>query len=178
MIALGVDRAGTYYRVFKPDWSDPLDASFAKTFGGRWTPRGELGAVYLNATIEVSAANARLQHRRRAIGLFDLRPEKRPSLLDVRVPRHLVGDVVTSAGIAAAGLPSDYPIGVSHASCWAAARAAYADTRLAGIACRSAAECTATYCAGEELAWFDRAKPVARIQERTFARWYPGPYPH
>lgn len=174
---LAIARGGTYYRVFKPGWHDPLDTSFSRKRGGRWTPPGEFGALYLNATIQVAAANARSQHAGRAIGLFDLRPEKRPGLLDVEVPRRRVADVVTAAGVAAAGLPKDCPVGVTYGQCWPVARSTYGDPTKAGIASRSNAECTASHCAGEELAWFDRSVPVEEIQRRDFAQWYPGPHP-
>lgn len=174
---LAVSRGGTYFRLYKPGWSDPLDSSFARLHGGRWTPPGEFGALYLNATISVAAANARHQHARRAIQLFDLRPEKRPSLLDVVVPTSLVADVVSPEGIAGLALPSSYPLGVDYAQCWPVARAAYAEARLAGIACRSNAECTAAHCVGEELAWFDRSKLPRKRRRRDFAHWYPGPHP-
>lgn len=174
---IGIRRGGTYYRVFKPGWTNPLDPSFSKRQGGRWTPRGEFGALYLNATVRVAAANARFKHAGRAIGLFDLRPERRPWLMDVEVPSQNVADVVTPAGIAAAGLPKDYPIGVDHPTCWPIARAAYADKNKAGIASRSNAECTSGSCPGEELAWFDRSKPVTELVRRDFGAWYPGPTP-
>lgn len=172
-----VSRGGPYFRLYKPGWSDPLDSSFARLLGGRWTPPGEFGALYLNATISVAAANARHQHARRAIQLFDLRPEKRPSLLDVVVPTSRVTDVVSLEGIAGLGLPGSYPLGVGRAQCWPIARGAYADTTIAGIACRSNAECTPTHCVGEELAWFDRSPLPRERRRRDFAHWYPGPQP-
>ena len=170
-------RGGTYFRLFKPGWTDPLDALYSMRNGGRWTPKGEFGAVYLNATLAVAAANARMQHSGRAIGLFDLLPNKRPSLLDVEVPSAPVADIVSSGGIAAAGLPHDYPFGVGHAACWPVACAAYADAAIAGIACRSSAECTSTRFSGEELAWFDRSPRPAELRRRTFEEWYSEPHP-
>ena len=174
---IDIKRGGKYYRVFKPEWSDPLDPAFAKRHGGRWTPRGEFGAVYLNASIDVAAANARCSHARRAVGLFDLRPDRRPWLMEVDVPTRHVVDVVTPSGIAAAGLPKTYPLGASHSTCWPIARRAYADMDEAGIASLSNAECTPLHCVGEELAWFDRSQPVTEIAKRDFASWYPGPIP-
>ena len=54
-----VERAGERYRVCDPSWRDPLDTTYAKRFGGRWNVADSLGALYLNATIAVAAANAR-----------------------------------------------------------------------------------------------------------------------
>ena len=174
---LSIRRGGSYFRLFKPGWADPLDAAYSKARGGRWTPPGEFGAVYLNQSIEVAAANARAQHAGRAIGLFDLSPSRRPSLLNVDVVPSSVVDIVSPRGIDRAGFPVEYPFGVSHASCWPVARRAYGEVGIAGIACRSNAESTAEYAVGEELAWFDRAPMLAVGRRRTFAEWYPGPHP-
>ena len=65
-----VSRGGPYDRVAAPEWIDPADTAYSKQRGGRWNPVGELGALYLNATIQVAAANARAQHARRAIKLL------------------------------------------------------------------------------------------------------------
>jgi len=77
-----IRRSGTYFRVFKPEWNDPLDTTYARrSSDNRWNPPGEFGALYLNKTLEVAAANARRQHAGRVIGLFDLKPARRPWLL-------------------------------------------------------------------------------------------------
>src|SRR5665213_2191786 len=173
-----VSREGAYYRVYKPDWDDPLDTSFAKARGGRWNPPDEFGVLYLNFSLDAAAANARAAHAGRAIGLFDLKPDRRPRLLQVRVPRSSVLDVVTVAGISALRLPKTYPFSIARARCWPIARRAYADVKLGGIACRSAAECTKTSWIGEELARFDRAPHLVENGPRqSFADWYPDPHP-
>ena len=172
-----IARGGTYYRVAKPDWAQPLDTSFSKAAGGRWNPPGSFGALYLSQTVEVAAANARTQHRGRAIGLFDLRPDRRPMLLTVSASAAQVLDVVTPAGIQALRLPSAYPFRVDHARCRPIGRRAYR-SGLPGIACRSAAECTPSSWLGEELAWFDNAPPVTETHpRRVFADWYPDSIP-
>jgi hypothetical protein len=168
-----VSRGGRYYRVVNPRWVDPLDASFSKTYGGRWTPPGEFGALYLCATVDVAAANARYQHRNRAIQLFDLRPEARPSLVMVNVPENRFLDVVSDAGVAALRLPRVYPFGVAYERCWPIARRAYRE-RVPGVACRSNAEATSTDWIGEELALFDFSLPVRKVgKTKSFAQWYP-----
>lgn len=172
---LGLERYGRYFRVYKPDWLDPLDTDFAKQSArNRWNLPGEFGALYLSRSLDVAAANARRRHAGRAVGLFDLKPDRRPWLLSVIVPRSQVLDVVTPAGVARLGLPREYPFGVAVERCWPIARRAYADSALSGIACRSAAECTKTTWLGEELAWFDRSP---RLREsgprRRFEDWYP-----
>ena len=158
-------------------WTDPLDPSYSKLYGGRWTPPGEFGALYLCATIDVAAANARWQHRHRAVKLFDLRPEARPSLVMVNVPENRFLDAVTSEGISALRLPRVYPYGVTRERCWAVARRAHSQG-VPGIACRSNAEATASSWIGEELALFDDALPVRRVGKiKPFAQWYPDAIP-
>jgi RES domain-containing protein len=170
---LRVSRSGAYYRVCKPEWNNCADTSYAKANGARWNPRGAFGALYLCATVEIAAANARSQHSGRAIGLFSLRPERRPQLqrFDVTSARFI--DVVTARGVAAAGLPPEFPHGVSWSRCQAIAASTY-EAGERGVACRSAAECSATSWLGEELAVFDSApqpKPVGK--PRVFRDWYP-----
>lgn len=172
-----LSRGGRYYRVANPNWADPLDPSYSKRYGGRWTPPGEFGALYLCATIDVAAANARAQHRNRAIKLFDLRPQARPSLVMVNVPENRFLDVITDAGIAALRLPHAYPFGVAYERCWPIARRAY-EEHIAGVACRSNAEATSTFWVGKELALFDYSLPVRRVGKiKPFAQWYPDAIP-
>lgn len=169
-------RAGSYYRVCKPGWLDASDTAFAKLHGGRWNPAGEFGARYLNATTRVAAAQARHQHAGRAIGLFDLRPERRPELATVEVPALRVLDVVTRAALEQLGLPASYPIDVEWPDCQAIARRAYAEP-LASVAARSAAEARPTSVVGEELAVFDTVR-LRVAERRAFPAWYPDPAPN
>ncbi len=168
-----VERGGTYLRVAKPEWSDPLDTSFSKMTRGRWNPPAEFGALYLNRTLEVAAANARWQHRGRAIGLFDLRPNRRPILVSIEVPSSRVLDVVTTSGLRALRLPLTYPYGIGYERCQPIGNRAR-NSGLPGVACRSSAESTAMRWLGEELAWFDRTTPLSENAPRLpFKLWYP-----
>lgn len=170
----GTSRGGTYFRVFKSDWSDPLDTSFSKMLGGRWNPPGTFGVLSLNRSIIVAAANARAQHLGRAIGFFDLRPERRPSLLQVHVPECVVLDVASEAGLSAVRLPASFPWNVPHSRCQPIGLRAYHAGRFRAIASRSAAECAPQEWLGEELSWFE-SSPALRENgaRRTFAQWYP-----
>jgi hypothetical protein len=171
-------RAGTYFRVFKPRWDDPLDSAFSKRFGGRWNAPGAFGVLSLNATLAVAAANARLRHRGRAIGLFDLQPRSRPHLLQVHVPRSAVLDVVTDWGVNELRLPANFPWNVSHELCRPIGSRAYESKAFRGIASRSAAECSPHDWLGEELSWFDSAPPLRENgPRRAFAQWYPDAIP-
>jgi RES domain-containing protein len=185
-----ITRGGTHYRVIGPDWTVTLDTSYSKFYGGRWNPQSAFGALYLNATIAVAAANARHQHAGRAIQLFDLRPDARPHLVDIDVTSVDVLDVVTNGGLSAIGFPINYPYGVPRNRCQPIGASAYA-ARIAGVACRSTAECTPTTWVGEELALFDTfvdggsgasAPPGGVVvtilgTPRAFDKWYPDPFP-
>ncbi|MGH7757094.1 MAG: RES domain-containing protein, partial [Vulcanimicrobiaceae bacterium] len=126
---LPITRGGTYFRVFKPDWGDPLDMTKPKAAGGRWNAPGAFGALYLTATLAVAAANARAQHRNRAVGIFDLTPARRPSLLRVHVPRSQLLDVVNPHGVRALNLPANYPFGVTYDRCRPIGKRAYSSEK-------------------------------------------------
>ncbi|MBC5798652.1 MAG: RES family NAD+ phosphorylase [Candidatus Eremiobacteraeota bacterium] len=168
-----IGRGGTYLRVAKPEWTNPLDTSFSKVAGGRWNPPTEFGALYLNRTLDVAAANARWQHRGRAIGLFDLQLDRRPILISLDVPLSRTLDVVTDLGLRGLRLPSTYPYGIGYERCRPIGRRAR-NAGLAGVACRSSAESTGTRWLGEELAWFDHAPRLSENAPRLpFHVWYP-----
>ncbi|HMD03481.1 MAG TPA: RES domain-containing protein [Candidatus Baltobacteraceae bacterium] len=170
----GIERGGIYYRVCDPTWKNPLDTDYAKRAGGRWNPPGEFGALYLNATIAVAAANARRNFEGEIATLYDLQPEQRPDLVTVDVGEALFVDVVTPQGIRSLRLPASFPESVSHERCHVIGRRAYESRRFNGIAYRSNAEATATSFVGEELAVFDRSTALVRKRRRSaFARWYP-----
>jgi len=173
---LVVRRSGPYYRVVAPKWVDPADTSYSKQRGGRWNPAGEFGALYLNATIQVAAANARAQHAGRAIKLFDLLPEARPELVTFEVPIVDVLDACTPKGIAALGFAENFPHGVPWPPCQAIAREVRANA-LSGVASRSAAESTEATSVGEELALFDKVVAGPPRARRRFDKWYPDPIP-
>jgi hypothetical protein len=171
-------RTGAYYRVFKPEWADPLDTTPSKLHGGRWNAPGSFGNLYLARDTAVAAAIARAQHAGRAVGLFDLQAERRPHLLQVEIPPSADLDVVSSEGIRALHLPARYPFGVGHQRCQPIGLRAYRSRDFVGIACRSAAECQPGYWVGEELAWFDSSPPLEESgPRRDFASWYPDPIP-
>lgn len=164
-----VRRGGRYLRVVDPSWDDPLDTSFAERAGGRWNPAGRFGALYLNATVDVAAANARRNFAGEIATLFDLRPAARPQLQVVAVRTAAFVDAVTAAGLRAVRLPAAYPAGTTWRRTQQVAAQAYA-ARERGIACRSAA-----LPEGEELAVFDRhvEELVDRGERIAFAHWYP-----
>lgn len=168
-----IKRGGTYYRVCNPSWTNPADTSYAKRNGGRWNPPGAFGALYLNQTVVVAAANARRSLTLEfgdAATFADLRPERRPDLQAFTVKEERFVDIVTDRGVAAVELPATYPDGVSHRECQALAQELY-DRGEAGVAARSAVG------DGEELAIFDSHAKLARRKRggrQRFEAWYPG----
>ena len=170
-----VHRGGVYFRVCDPDWTDCGDTSHNLRVGGRWSLRGRFGALYLNATLEVAAANARVNFAGEMHLLHDLRPEFRPDLQSFRVPAAEYLDAVTPEGVRELGLPAGYPERTGWRRCQAIGLAAY-EAGEPGLACRSAAEAAAGQWVGEELALFDRpgTGTGARAGRRVkFGRWYP-----
>jgi len=167
-----VTRGGLYYRVCDPTWANPADTSYAKRHGGRWNPPGEFGALYLNRTVDVAAANARrslYQQFGDAVTFDDLQPSMLPYLLHVAVDEHAFVDACSDRGLEALHLPASYPTGCEHDVCQTIGRAAK-DAGEAGVAARSAARPN-----GEELAIFDSHLHLHHPGTREpFERWYLG----
>jgi RES domain-containing protein len=168
-----ITRGGTYYRVCRADWKNPALSAYSKRAGARWNPPGESGALYLNASIAVAAANAKrsVQQEFGGFATFaDLRRDRLPDLQSFTVQNHRFVDAISATGLAALGLSVAYPVDCDHRRCQAVARGLYAAGE-AGVAALSAV------AIGEELAIFDSHKRLARRKRggRTrFAQWYPG----
>jgi hypothetical protein len=164
-------RGGPYVRVVDPDWIRPLEGRYAARNGGRWNPPDSFPVVYLCR----DAAVARAHVLRRFDGLpyspLDLRPDRRPALVETDLGEDRFVDVVTDAGCRAASLPATYPRAagggeVGWDRCQPIGWAAW-DQSEPGIACRSAAG------PGEELAWFQRGRSRLRVRRRrTFDQWF------
>ena len=169
-------RGGRYLRVADPDWRRPLDPTFAAERGGRWNPPASFPALYLCATREVARGNVLRRFSGLPYGMLDLRPERRPVLVDTDVREHRAVDVITDAGCRAAGLPAGYPfdtrgrrIGWRHtqpvgSTAWTQGEPS--------IACRSAA--LSRGARGEELAWFPRSADdrLTVARRRSFDDWF------
>ena len=169
-----VSRGGVYVRVADPDWDEPLSGEFARVRGGRWNAPGVFPVVYLNGDDRVARANVLQRFAGLPYGPEDLEPSAAPILVSTSVPEEDFVDAVGVAGCVAAGLPASYPVDddgvpVSHETCRPVGRAAW-DAGLPGIACRSAAP--AAPPTGEELARFDRGRPLTPLAIRRFVDWY------
>ena len=140
--------------------------------GGRWNPpdragRAGFGALYLNATIETSKANARRHVRETyAATLEDLRASRRPDLQEYDVTPYDFVDAVTFPS--QLGLSATYPIEIPHAPCQGIAEEAYSAME-AGIVALSAVSPNA-----EELVIFDREvlALTRKTQRIKFELWY------
>jgi RES domain-containing protein len=169
-----VERSGVWYRVCKPDWVDCTDTTFSRTRGGRWNAPGTFGVLYLNETVEVAVARVHAMFRSGEATVFDLRPERRPELLELDLPARNVADAVSDEGLRALDLPANYPFAVDHDRCQPIGARVYADVAMDGVVYRSAAGCEGPgQWQGEELALFDRAASDARpVRRRPFDAWY------
>lgn len=164
-----LERGGPYLRVADPDRRRPLDDRFAAERGGRWNAPGSFPVVYLCASRDGARANVLRRFAGQPYSLLDLRPVRRPTLVETAVPTHRAVDVVTDAGCRAAGLPETYPLEadgseVGWERCHPVGRAAR-DQDERSIACRSA-----PLPAGEELAWLGRGLRIAA--RRAFDEWF------
>ncbi len=144
-----------WLRLADPNWTNPLDPSFAQQRGGRWNPPASFPALYLNGDV----VTAHLQIERLLVG-SPVRPDDLDDgafeMVAVRLPRSQVCvDAVSDEGLKAVGLPESYPSSrsgkdVSHPVCQRLGVQVNSGG-LRGVWCRSA--CTPDG-RGRELAWF------------------------
>jgi RES domain-containing protein len=171
-----VTRAGRFVRVADPDWRRPLDPSFAASRGGRWNPPGSFPVLYLCASRAVARRVVLGRFEGLPYGLLDVRPDRRPVLIETDVAEHGAVDVVSDAGCRAAKLPATYPYDARGRKIgWSRTQAigiAAWEQEERSIACRSAA--LPRGGDGEELAWFvrERADRLTVSARRSFDDWF------
>ena len=162
-----------WLRVCRPDWADPFDPGFAERSGGRWNPPDSWPTLYLSRNL--ATARAQVERLLEGSGVYpDDLTDDAFQLVATRLPRGQdAADVVTEAGVNAAGLPATYPDDgtgerVAHRACWPVAHAAH-DAGLDGVECRSAATRLGT---GRELAWWPgHRSPRPRAGRVDFGSW-------
>jgi RES domain-containing protein len=165
-----------WLRLADPDWTDPVDPSFAHQRGGRWNRPSSFPTLYLNGDLDT----ARLQIERLLTG-SPVRPEDLDDaayeLVAVTLPRsQTCADAVSEEGLKALGLPGTYPISrsgkaVPHQVCQRVGEKVHS-IRFRGVWCRSACSPDGR---GRELAWFpatgrSRARVVGD-QALPFGAW-------
>lgn len=124
------------YRVVRAGFADPLDAAHAKTRGGRWNPASIFPVLYTCCSVAVGRAVARERLDQAGVVLDDLRPEALPQLVELAWKGKVV-DLTSAEGLAAVGLPEDYPRGFAHDRTQPLGKS-WHDERRHGVACRSA----------------------------------------
>lgn len=124
------------YRVVRRSWADPLDTSFSQQkTDNRWnTP--DFPALYCCCSEPVARAVTLDVFRMAGVELSDLRAHAQPQLVEVDWHGRVV-DMSSPEGIAAAGFPAGYPVGVDKRATREAA-AAWHQAALEGVVCRSA----------------------------------------
>lgn len=166
-----------WLRVVQPDWSDPLDMSFAQRFGGRWNPPGSWPTLYLSRDLPTACAQVERLLEGTPVDPEDLSDDAF-ELVEVELPPAIAADIVSEAGVRSAGLPDMYPLDVTgstvdHKACWPVAHVAY-DAGLDGVESRSACD-SPRYAVTTEVAWWQRHEPpVLRGQRRPYAEWRSG----
>lgn len=166
-----VEISGRFFRVADPDWSNPLDASYAAAGSGqRWNPAG-VACLYLNHDEQTAHANVARLFDGKPYGPEDLDPSTAPLLIDVNIPAGRAADAFTDAGLAALGLPTTYPVDqsgtvITHDICQPIGRDVH-DADLDGVDCRSAA-----VGGTRELAWFPHDTTPTAISTRAFDSWW------
>lgn len=170
---------GAYLRVVDPDWTDPLDPSYATSSEGRrnppegapGVPSGGIPTLYLNADLTTARANARAKFKGLPYGPEDLDPAIAPLLIDVEIPDGDAWDLRSDEGLDAVGLPSTYPLDGSGNEigwrwCQAISLEAW-ESNSDGAACRSAPD-----GGTDELAWLVRTRTATASASRSFDKWY------
>ncbi len=162
---------GSYHRVADPDWSDPLDASFAAAAPGRrWNPPG-LACLYLSADLATARANVGRLFEGLPYGPEDLDPLTAPILVEVTVPNGEAEDAFTDDGLFGLGLPASFPYDsggdlIPHATCQPIGRSVF-EAGLDGVDCRSAVPSGL-----RELAWFPRGVGAREVSRSSFDQWW------
>lgn len=160
-----------FYRVADPDWSDPLDPSFAAANAGqRWNPPG-LHCLYLNRDEQTARANLLRLFVGLPYGPEDLDPATAPFLLDVLLPSGDAADAYTDDGLVELSLPTTYPTDahgdvIPHETCQPIGLQIF-ESGLDGVDCRSAAEGGV-----RELAWFPRDSVAVEVARQAFDQWW------
>jgi hypothetical protein len=99
-----------WLRVAQPDWTKPLDPTYAQNFGGRWNPPRSFPTLYLNGDV----VTARLQIERMCGGT-PITPDDLADdayvLVAATLPEAQLGaDAVSVEGLISLGLPESYPL--------------------------------------------------------------------
>ena len=124
-------------RVVRAGWVDPLDVSFSRARrDNRWNPPDAYAALYTCCSEGVARGVTLDLYRLAGIVLDDLQPVARPQLVEIGWDGEVV-DVASAEGVAEAGFPPTYPVGVDPSDTQPVAAAWHA-VGYQGVVCRSA----------------------------------------
>ena len=163
-----------WLRVAARDWDDPLDPTYAQRLGGRWNPPDSWPTLYLNRTVEAARAQIIRLLRGTPFTPDDLTDDAF-DLLSAVLPPAQVADCLSDEGLAAAGLPSTYPLDgsgriVDHGTCQHAGRLAHG-SGLNGVEARSAVD-PALGRESSELAWWGQGAQARQVGPRVpYGEW-------
>lgn len=165
-----------WLRLADPDWSDPLNPSYAQEHGGRWNPPGSFAVLYLDADVVTVRNQIERMLAGSPVRVDDLDDESYV-LVAATLPRsQTCGDATTTAGLRALTLSGTYPLdSAGDPVGWDVCQAVGAQVQqaaLRGVWCRAACMPDGS---GRELAWFpatrhSRAHPVW-YAPLPFGRW-------
>ncbi len=100
------------YRVVRRSWSDPLNVSHSQTrVDNRWNT-ADFPALYCCCSTRVARAVVLDVFRFTGVEMSELQLAARPQLIEISWRGDVI-DMVSEMGIAGAGFPADYPLGVS-----------------------------------------------------------------
>jgi len=162
---------GLVYRYIPHSGANPMDGTYSMRRGQRWNARGSFPVVYTNCTVEVAINNIWHQHKGESGRPWEVDSERQPDLYEIQMDQDGLVDIVTAVGVAAVGLPVEYPDGVPYSTTQPIGQLLYNEKRP-GIWCRSAAQED-----GEEIALFtDYCNSPHNVSPpKRFWEWFPVP---
>jgi hypothetical protein len=171
------------YRVVRRGWVDPLDGAYSQTrAGNRWNT-AEFPALYCCCSERVARAVTLDVFRAAGIVLEDVQPAYQPQLVEVSWTGR-VADVASAEGVGAAGLPPEYPAGVSKGLTRDLA-IAWHGAGIEGVLCRSASLAGMGFSAwsGDHEPWAELViftqncqRPPRLLKRRDDLEWFLRPW--
>lgn len=172
-ITVQLPAARLWLRVARPEWTAPLDPTYAQRAGGRWNPPKSFPTLYLNA--DVLTAQLQIERLLRDTPVYpeDLSDDAYRLVLARLPDTRPAADAVSDDGLRAIGLPETYPVDhtgqlIDQSACQTIG-ASITTQSLSAMWCRSACSADGQ---GRELAWFCGAKRARSVgQALPYGRW-------
>lgn len=163
-----------WLRVVARDWDDPLDPTHAQRIGGRWNPPDSWPTLYLNRNVEAARAQITRLLRGTPLTADDLADDAF-DLVSAVLPQAQVVDGVSDEGLAAAGLPSTYPVDESgqviDPGVYQRIATSARESHWEGVEARSAAD-PDPGTGASELAWWGHGARAQQVGGRMpYGEW-------